>query len=265
MVSNNINSAAPFLEVKDLYKWHRNDFLALDGFSLSLESGDLTVLIGPSGCGKSTALRCLAGLEDIDSGEIYLNGIKVLLPEENVSNKIFKEYKKNQKLQRSALGMVFQNFEIFPHLKALENIVLGLRLVKRFSVEQSEYLGMEVLKKVGLAKKSHFFPWQMSGGQLQRLAIARTLAMEPKMILYDEPTSALDPELVDDILQIIKQLDKEGMTQLIVTHEMGFAKEVADNICFMYDGSILESGLPDSFFSQPKNPKTKAFLNRILD
>ena len=229
------------------------------GFNTVLKSVDLTVnekevvvLIGASGSGKSTLLRCLNFLEVYDEGEIWIQGEQII-PDKTNLNKV-----------REDVGMVFQHFNLFPHKTVLENIIEAPVFVKKRKVDEERQHAYELLEKVGLRDKADVYPDSLSGGQKQRVAIARALAMKPKIMLFDEPTSALDPELVGEVLQVMKQLANDGMTMVVVTHEMGFAREVADRVAFMHDGQILEQNHPNNFFDHPQNERTKQFLNSIL-
>lgn len=228
-----------------------SDLNVLKGIDMEVSPGEVVVIIGPSGSGKSTFLRCMNYLEAPDSGTITING-KVVESSDSSLNKL-----------RQDIGMVFQQFNLFPHMNVMENIIEAPVLLKRMTKDQAKQKGMELLNKVGLAEKANEFPARLSGGQKQRVAIARALAMEPKIMLFDEPTSALDPELVGEVLSVMKQLAKEGMTMVVVTHEMGFAKEVADRVIFMDGGSIVEQGPPKIIFEQPKNDRTKEFLGHL--
>jgi polar amino acid transport system ATP-binding protein len=212
----------------------------------------VVVVIGPSGSGKSTFLRCLNRLEHATSGHIFIDGIDILAQKTDI-NKI-----------RMEVGMVFQSFNLFPHKTVLENVTLAQRVVRKRSGEESEKKAMALLEKVGIVDKKDVYPDQLSGGQQQRVAIARALAMEPKIMLFDEPTSALDPEMIGEVLDVMKTLAKEGMTMVVVTHEMGFAREVADRVIFMDAGAIVEEGTPEHFFVNPTHDRTKLFLSQIL-
>jgi polar amino acid transport system ATP-binding protein len=225
---------------------------ALKDASLHVAHGEVVVIIGPSGSGKSTFLRCLNRLEYADSGSISIDGADVLNPKADI-NAI-----------RAEAGMVFQSFNLFPHKTVLDNLTMAQMSVRKRSKAEAEEKGMMLLKKVGIAEKFNVYPNQLSGGQQQRVAIARSLAMDPKVILFDEPTSALDPEMVGEVLDVMKGLAKEGMTMVVVTHEMGFAREVADRVIFMDAGCVIEEGTPHDFFNNPKNERTKTFLNQIL-
>ncbi|GFM33453.1 amino acid ABC transporter ATP-binding protein [Desulfovibrio subterraneus] len=225
---------------------------ALRDVSLQIASGEVVVVIGPSGSGKSTFLRCLNRLEYADSGEIYVDGEDILDPKCDI-NKV-----------RAEVGMVFQSFNLFPHMTVLENVVMAQMTVRKRSRKDAEARGMELLGKVGIAEKHRVYPDQLSGGQQQRVAIARSLAMAPKVMLFDEPTSALDPEMVGEVLDVMQNLAREGMTMAVVTHEMGFAREVADRVVFMDAGQVLEVGTPEHFFTNPQHERTKLFLSQIL-
>lgn len=228
-----------------------NKLEVLKGIDLDVAPGEVVVIIGPSGSGKSTFLRCMNCLEVADSGTITING-KIVESKESSLNKL-----------RQDIGMVFQQFNLFPHRTVIGNIMEAPVLLKKVTKDQAKKKGMELLKKVGLEDKVDEFPNRLSGGQKQRVAIARALAMEPKIMLFDEPTSALDPELVGEVLAVMKQLAKEGMTMVVVTHEMGFAKEVADRVIFMDGGYIVEQGSPEDIFGQPKHERTKEFLGHL--
>ncbi len=225
---------------------------ALKDASLTVASGEVVVIIGPSGSGKSTFLRCLNRLEYAEQGQITIDGMSVLDPKADI-NKI-----------RAETGMVFQSFNLFPHKTVLENITMAQISVRKRSKKEAVEKAMMLLKKVGIAEKYNVSPSKLSGGQQQRVAIARSLAMDPKVLLFDEPTSALDPEMVGEVLDVMKNLAKDGMTMVVVTHEMGFAREVADRVIFMDEGTIIEEGTPEHFFTNPKNERTKAFLKQIL-
>lgn len=224
----------------------------LDQISATVEKGEVVAIIGPSGSGKSTFLRCLNLLETPTSGEIYINGQNILDRKTNIT-----EIRKN-------IGMVFQHFHLFPHMTVLENIAYAPQKVKKIKKGEAVEKARQLLAKVGLSDKESAYPNQLSGGQKQRVAIARALAMEPEIMLFDEPTSALDPEMVKEVLDVMKDLVKTGMTMLIVTHEMRFAREAADRILFLADGKIVEEGDPESFFSSPKTDRAKEFLSKLL-
>jgi ABC-type polar amino acid transport system ATPase subunit len=234
--------------------------VALNGVSFAVEHSQLTALIGPSGCGKSTLLRCLNGLEPFESGSIRVGEIAL----EMHGNKLPADHGERLRRLREEAGMVFQSFNLFPHLTALENAVLAPVVVKKLDRAKAEKIARELLKKVGLGERMDYYPSQLSGGQQQRAAIARALAMEPKVMLYDEPTSALDPALVGEVLSIMRQLDDEGMTQVVVTHEMRFAREVADQIIVLSEGHIVEAGEPDAIFTAPSDERTRQFLKGFL-
>lgn len=234
----------------------------LQGISLTVESGEVLCIIGPSGSGKSTFLRCLNHLESINGGRIYVNDE---LMGYRQSGKVLHEMKpKDIAKQRQAIGMVFQRFNLFPHMTALQNVIEAPIGVGGVNPEEAKQVGLELLVQVGLADKGDHYPSQLSGGQQQRVAIARALAMKPKLMLFDEPTSALDPELVGDVLDVMKGLAKAGMTMIVVTHEMGFAREVADKVVFIDKGQIVEMGSPKQVLDKPQEARTKAFLNKVL-
>lgn len=239
------------LEVKNLHKSFGKHEI-LKGINLSVEEGEVVVIIGPSGSGKSTLLRCINFLEKKQKGVININGVRI----ENKERTINK--------MRQDVGMVFQHFNLFPHKTVLGNIIEGPVQVKGENKQIAIPEALGLLEKVGLIDKKDAYPAMLSGGQKQRVAIARTLAMKPQMILFDEPTSALDPELVGEVLNVMKELALEGMTMIIVSHEMGFAREVSDRVIFMDDGKILEEGTPDHIFTNPQNERTQTFLSKIL-
>jgi glutamine transport system ATP-binding protein len=239
------------IEIKNLTKNFGN-LKVLKGIDLEISQGEVTVIMGPSGSGKSTLLRCINRLEDITSGTVIVDGYDIM------------DKKTDINFIRTEAGMVFQQFNLFPHKTALENVTLGPLKVRKMSKSEANKLGLDLLKKVGLADKADTYPDHLSGGQKQRVAIARSLAMHPKAMLFDEPTSALDPELVGEVLDVMKQLSLEGMTMVVVTHEMGFAKEVADRVIFMDEGYILEENTPEKIFTTPEHERTKAFLKNIL-
>ncbi len=226
---------------------------ALVDVSTEIAAGEVVVVIGPSGSGKSTFLRCLNHLETADAGgHILIDGIDILDPKTNI-NKV-----------RAEVGMVFQSFNLFPHKSVLENITLAQTVVRKRPKEEAHAKAMSLLEKVGITDKADAFPDNLSGGQQQRVAIARALAMDPKVMLFDEPTSALDPEMIGEVLDVMKTLAREGMTMVVVTHEMGFAREVADRVIFMDEGAIVEVGTPEHFFTNPDHDRTKLFLSQIL-
>ena len=228
------------------------DFVALNGVSSKIYEKEVVVVLGPSGSGKSTFIRTINGLEPHDSGTIKISGTEI-------NNKL-----KNLQEVRSNVGMVFQQFNLFPHLSVLDNITLAPQKVKGASKAEAHEIAMSLLKRVGIPEQSEKFPSQLSGGQQQRVAIARALAMKPKIMLFDEPTSALDPEMIKEVLEVMTELAESGMTMIIVTHEMGFAKNVADRFLFFDEGKIIEEGTPDHFFKKPKEERTKLFLSQIL-
>jgi len=239
------------IEIKNVEKYF-GELHVLDNISLDIYQGEVVVIIGASGSGKSTLLRCINGLEKITEGEIFIDSHR-LIDKESYINKL-----------RQEVGMVFQHFNLFPHMTVLKNLMEGPVQVKNFPKDEAKREAIELLAKVGLEDKADTYPSTLSGGQKQRVAIARALAMKPKAMLFDEPTSALDPELVGEVLGVMKDLAKEGMTMAVVTHEMGFAREVADRIVYMDEGKIIETGEPNSFFDQPKNLRTQEFLRKIL-
>jgi ABC-type polar amino acid transport system ATPase subunit len=224
----------------------------LKNIDIEIKKREVVVIIGPSGSGKSTILRCLNKLETADEGTIHIEGTNIL------------DKKVNLNAVRTQIGMVFQAFNLFPHLSVLKNITLGLMKLQKKSKEEAEEIAHHLLRKVGLEEKALAYPSQLSGGQQQRVAIARALAMQPNIMLFDEPTSALDPEMVGEVLDVMKELAKEGMTMVIVSHEMGFAKEVADRVIFIDKGEIVEEGVPSMIFSNPQNKRTQTFLSKII-
>jgi polar amino acid transport system ATP-binding protein len=242
------------IDVRNLYKtfWLPQEVKALVDVSVAIAAGEVVVVIGPSGSGKSTLLRCLNRLETADAGHIFIEGVDVLDPKTDI-NKV-----------RAEVGMVFQSFNLFPHKTVLDNITLAQRVVRRRSGTEARRKAETLLKKVGIQEKAKAYPDQLSGGQQQRVAIARALAMDPKVMLFDEPTSALDPEMIGEVLEVMKNLAGEGMTMVVVTHEMGFAREVADRVVFMDGGAIVEIGTPEHFFTSPTHERTKLFLSQIL-
>lgn len=238
------------------------DHEVLKDISLSVSKGEVMCLIGPSGSGKSTFLRCINHLEEVNAGRLYVDGVLVGYREGN--GKLYELKASDAAQQRSDIGMVFQKFNLFPHLTALENVIAAPTLVKKIDKDVAIQKGKELLDRVGLSAKKDHYPAHLSGGQQQRVAIARALAMEPKLMLFDEPTSALDPELVGEVLDVMKSLAKTGMTMIVVTHEMGFAREVADSMVFMDDGRVIETGSPESVLLSPQNERTKSFLSKVL-
>jgi len=242
------------IDVRNLYKtfWVPHEVKALVDVSVSISAGEVVVVIGPSGSGKSTLLRCLNRLETSDSGQVFIEGVDVLDPRTDI-NKV-----------RAEVGMVFQSFNLFPHKTVFQNITLAQRVVRKRSVAEAREKADALLQKVGIQEKAGAYPDQLSGGQQQRVAIARALAMDPKVMLFDEPTSALDPEMIGEVLDVMKTLAKEGMTMVVITHEMGFAREVTDRVVFMDAGAVVETGTPEHFFSNPTHDRTKLFLSQIL-
>ncbi|AYJ46057.1 amino acid ABC transporter ATP-binding protein [Enterococcus casseliflavus] len=239
------------LDIQDLHKTFGSNQV-LKGITTTIDQGEVVVVIGPSGSGKSTFLRCLNLLEVPTSGKIFFEGTDITDPK----NDLYK--------MREKMGMVFQNFNLFPNMTVLENITLSPTKVKKVAKSAADQLAKQLLKDVGLPDKAKAYPQSLSGGQMQRIAIARALAMEPDVMLFDEPTSALDPEMVGEVLSVMQRLAQQGMTMVIVTHEMGFAKEVADRILFMDQGIIMEEGTPEQIFDHPKNPRTIDFLSKVL-
>jgi polar amino acid transport system ATP-binding protein len=245
-------------EINKSYGSHK----VLKGVSLTVKPGEVACIIGPSGSGKSTCLRCINHLEKIDAGRIFVDGQIIGYREAN--GKLHELRESEADIQRRDIGMVFQRFNLFPHMTALENVIAGLVHVQKVDKKKAEIEGLALLERVGLRNKSSHFPSQLSGGQQQRVAIARALAMKPKLMLFDEPTSALDPELVGDVLQVMKDLAATGMTMIVVTHEMGFAREVADAVYFMDEGVVVESGTPAQVLGDPQEARTREFLSKVL-
>jgi polar amino acid transport system ATP-binding protein len=238
------------IQIKNIHK-HFGDCHALQGVSLNVAKGEVVVVIGPSGSGKSTLLRCINRLEEFDSGSIIVDGIPLAGA-------------KNINLVRTEVGMVFQQFNLFPHLSVLENISLAQRIIRHRSKQEARDVALKLLDKVGIPEKAEMRPPQLSGGQQQRVAIARALAMNPKIMLFDEPTSALDPEMIQEVLDVMLKLAKEGMTMVVVSHEIGFAKAAADRAILMDGGKIIEEAPPKVLFENPKHARTKAFLSKVL-
>jgi polar amino acid transport system ATP-binding protein len=232
-------------------KWF-GDFHVLIDVSLAIDPGEVVVVCGPSGSGKSTLIRCINRLEEIQKGELIVDDMKV------------HEKRTNMTRLRAEIGFVFQQFNLYPHMMALENITLAPIKVRKLKRSEADQLGRKILERVGLGAKADAYPAQLSGGQQQRVAIARGLCMRPKIMLFDEPTSALDPEMINEVLDVMRDLAKEGMTMIVVTHEMGFAREVANRVVFMDDGRIVEVAPPTEFFTRPRSDRTKAFLSKIL-
>jgi glutamine transport system ATP-binding protein len=239
------------IKVENLHK-RFGKLEVLKGISTSVAKGEVVVVIGPSGSGKSTFLRCLNLLEEPQEGNVYIDGVNIMDKTTNINQ------------VRQNMGMVFQQFNLFPHKKVIDNITLAPLKVKKMAPAEARKIALELLEKVGLSDKAEEYPRRLSGGQQQRVAIARALAMHPKVMLFDEPTLALDPEMINEVLQVMKKLALEGMTMIVVSHEMGFAREVADRVIFMDDGHIIEEGTPEEIFSRSKEKRTQAFLNQIL-
>jgi general L-amino acid transport system ATP-binding protein len=241
----------PIIICRDVEKWYGH-FQALKGVSMEVDKGEVVVIFGPSGSGKSTFIRTINRLEEHQAGQIIVDGIELSRDVDNIEK------------VRMETGMVFQQFNLFPHLTVMQNITLAATQVRKWSKDKAEQVGIELLERVGIPEQAQKFPGQLSGGQQQRVAIARALAMQPKIMLFDEPTSALDPEMIKEVLDVMIELAKSGMTMLVVTHEMGFAKAVADRMYFFDDGLIVESGTPDDIFTRPQEDRTKLFLSQIL-
>lgn len=239
------------IQLHDVNKWY-GDFHALRDVNLTVGRGEKIVVCGPSGSGKSTMIRCINRLEEHQEGQIFVNGIE-LVP----------DVRKIEAIRRQ-VGMVFQNFNLFPHLSVIDNLTLGPVLVQETPLDKAEAQAMEMLERVKIPEQAQKYPGQLSGGQQQRVAIARALMLKPKVMLFDEPTSALDPEMIAEVLDVMIELAQEGMTMIVVTHEMGFARKVADLIVFMDDGEIVEAASPEPFFANPRNERTKLFLSQIL-
>ncbi len=239
------------IKVKNLHKTF-GDLQVIKGIDEHIKPGEVVAVIGPSGSGKSTFLRCLNLLEDVTEGEIYVDDELINSPDADIN------------LIRQKMGMVFQQFNLFPHLKIIDNITLAPVMLKKMTKKEAEAKAFELLERVGLSEKAMSYPASLSGGQKQRVAIARALAMNPEIMLFDEPTSALDPEMVGEVLDVIKDLAHSGMTMVIVTHEMGFAKEVASRVLFFDQGIIMENGTPEQVFEHPQNERTKLFLSKVL-
>jgi general L-amino acid transport system ATP-binding protein len=244
-------NGGPIITVREVHKWY-GEFHALRGINLEVATGEVIVIVGPSGSGKSTLVRTINRLEEHERGEIIVDGITLNNDVRNVAT------------IRSEIGMVFQSFNLFPHLTVLQNITLAPMWVRRWPKAKAEQIAMELLTRVRIPEQAQKYPGQLSGGQQQRVAIARALAMQPKIMLFDEPTSALDPEMIKEVLDVMKELARSGLTMLCVTHEMGFAREVADRVIFMDKGEIIEQGTPDYLFSQAQHPRLQQFLSQIL-
>ena len=249
--AENGSTAGLMIEVQNVDKYF-GDFQALKSINMNVGRGDVVVVIGPSGSGKSTLIRCINRLEKHDAGRIVVDGVELT-----------DDIKKIQEIRRET-GMVFQQFNLFPHLTVLDNITLAPRQVRRVPKQEAEELAMQQLEQVQIPEQAHKYPGQLSGGQQQRVAIARALAMKPKVMLFDEPTSALDPEMIKEVLDAMVELAESGMTMIVVTHEMGFARAVANRVVFMADGEIVEVGTPQPFFENPDEDRTKLFLSQIL-
>ena len=250
-VSDELAARDDMIVCREVDKWF-GDFQALSGISATIKEQEIVVVLGPSGSGKSTWIRCINRLEVHQSGQIIVDGIEL-------SNDL-----RNIEKIRSEVGMVFQQFNLFPHLTVMDNITLAPIWVRRKSRSEAEEQALALLERVGIPEQAQKFPGQLSGGQQQRVAIARALAMEPRVMLFDEPTSALDPEMIKEVLDVMEELARTGMTMMVVTHEMGFAREVADRIIFMEDGEIVEVGTPEHFFTEPEEERTKLFLSQVL-
>jgi polar amino acid transport system ATP-binding protein len=257
------DATIPMVDAIDVHKrFHSNEVLR--GVSMQVRRGEVVCIIGPSGSGKTTFLRCVNHLEKINSGRIYIDG-EMCGYRELSDGRVVEDNERNITRIRAEVGMVFQRFNLFPHMTALENIIEAPMQVKRIARGQAEARARELLAKVGLSEKADAYPARLSGGQQQRVAIARALAMDPKLMLFDEATSALDPELVGEVLKVMRQLAEEGMTMMVVTHEMGFARDVADRVVFMDAGVIMEQGKPSDIFSNPKEERTRVFLRQVLE
>jgi polar amino acid transport system ATP-binding protein len=249
------------VEAIDVHKWFGR-LHVLKGLSLTVRRGEVVVVIGPSGSGKTTLLRCINHLEKIQQGRIFVNGH--LIGYRDVNGKLIEDRERNIARQRQEIGFVFQRFNLFPHKCALENVTEAPIQVRKMKPDSARRVGITLLARVGLAHKLDAYPAQLSGGQQQRVAIARALAMRPALMLFDEPTSALDPEMIGEVLDVIKELAREGMTMVVVSHEMGFAREVGDRVVMMDEGAVIEEGPPEHFFENPTQERTKAFLSKIL-
>lgn len=245
------DTSTPIIIARNVHKWYGR-FHALQGINMEIYKGEVIVIFGRSGSGKSTFIRTLNRLEDHQQGQIIIDGIELTNDMRNVER------------VRMETGMVFQQFNLFPHLTALQNVTLAPIWVRKWKKEKAEEIGMQLLTRVGIPEQAHKYPSQLSGGQQQRVAIARALAMQPKIMLFDEPTSALDPEMIKEVLDVMIELAHSGMTMIVVTHEMGFAKAVAHRMFFFDNGKVIESGTPDEIFSNPKEERTKVFLSQIL-
>ncbi len=251
IAKDKLNGKKPLIVVRDLHKWF-GDFHVLRGINVEIQHGEVEVICGPSGSGKSTFIRTINRLEEHEHGEIIVDGIALTNDVRNIA------------AIRSEIGMVFQQFNLFPHLTVMQNITLAPLWVRHWPQERAEQVARDLLKRVGIPEQADKFPAQLSGGQQQRVAIARALAMQPKIMLFDEPTSALDPEMIKEVLDVMTQLARSGMTMIVVTHEMGFARRAADRVVFMADGQIVEESTPDDFFSNPRTDRAQDFLGKIL-
>lgn len=259
--SNQHKSGDIILEALEVHKWFGN-LHVLKGISLTVKRQEVVVLIGASGSGKTTLIRCINHLESIQKGKILVNDH--LIGYREFGGKLIEDSERNIAKKRQEIGMVFQNFSLFSHKTVLENIIEAPVYVKKMHREEAIILARGLLNRVGLANKENAYPRELSGGQQQRVAIARSLAMKPSLMLFDEPTSALDPEMIGEVLEVMKELALGGMTMICITHEMGFAREAADRVIMMEDGQIIEEGSPENFFLRPKNERTKVFLSKIL-
>lgn len=251
MSDTDFEKKQPIIVCRDVQKWYGN-FHALRGVNMEVQKGEVVVIFGPSGSGKSTFIRTINRLEEHQGGQIVVDGVELTHDVRNIE------------MIRSETGMVFQQFNLFPHLTVMQNITLAPLNVRKWEKEKAEQIAIELLERVGIPEQADKFPGQLSGGQQQRVAIARALAMQPKIMLFDEPTSALDPEMIKEVLDVMIELAKSGMTMLVVTHEMGFARSVADTMYFFDEGNIVESGTPDDIFHNPQEDRTKLFLSQIL-
>jgi len=251
MQKEKLDTGDDIIICRDVHKWF-GDFHVLRGVNLTVKRGEVIVICGPSGSGKSTFIRTINRLEEHQRGEIIVDGIELTDDLRNIA------------AVRSEIGMVFQSFNLFPHLTVLQNVTLGPIWVRKWPKEQAEKIAFELLERVGIPEQAYKYPAQLSGGQQQRVAIARALAMQPKIMLFDEPTSALDPEMIKEVLDVMRELAHSGMTMIVITHEMGFAKEVAHRIFFFDEGKIIEGNTPEEFFKNPREERTKQFLSQIL-
>ena len=244
-------SSEPIIKCQEVHKWY-GDFHVLRGINMDVHKGEVVVVFGPSGSGKSTFIRCINRLEEHQKGHIIVDGIELSHDVRNIA------------AIRKEVGMVFQQFNLFPHLTVMQNITLGPIYVRKWNKDKAEDIAMQLLKRVGIPEQAQKYPGQLSGGQQQRVAIARALAMQPKIMLFDEPTSALDPEMIKEVLEVMEELAESGMTMIVVTHEMGFARAVADTMYFFDAGQIVETGSPEEVFLHPQEDRTKLFLSQIL-